>query len=213
MSWLAFALLLLLPAQRPGVEELIDRVSATYGRMNNFQADFEQTYQDFSNQTSRVRGHVFLKSGRRARFDYTYPEEKSEYFEGKTYTKYIPAPIYQVTRRPISKAKDELLEIFQLVGNRESPWKDQFREKHLLPSRPVVEGDSVVRLIPKNKDLQEVLMEIDPRTFFIHRLVIKDADGQSNEFTFSNIKTEPLPESLFKFEPPPGVKVDIREEK
>jgi chaperone LolA len=207
MFGLVFALLLLLP-QRLGVDDLVDKVSYTYGRLDNFEADFEQITRDFSNQTSRQRGHVYLKSGKRARFDYLFPEEKQEYFDGKTRTIYIPAPISQARQMPITKDNDERLTIFQIVGNRESPWKDQFKEKRDLLEPPVVQqGNRVVRLIPKNKDLSEVIIEVDPSRFLIDRLAFTYMDGQRSEFIFRNIKTTKLDDSLFKFTAPPGVEV------
>jgi outer membrane lipoprotein-sorting protein len=37
---------------------------------------------------------------------------------------------------------------------------------------------------------------------------MKHSDGQTRDFQFSNIKTDStLPDSLFKFTPPPGVRV------
>ena len=148
MPRLVFALLLLVPQpQRPLlVDELVTRVSETYGRLKDFQAEIEQI-QDYSNQPTRLRGHVYLKSGRRARFDYRSPREQSEYFDGKTYTLFEPQ-IGQARQTPISKADDEYLAILQIVGNPESPWKDQFREKQRLSQDPLTPGDQVVRLIP-----------------------------------------------------------------
>ena len=209
MSRFLLALLFVLPQTLPGYE-LVNKVSDTYGRMENFQADFVQISQDFSNRITRDRGHVYLKRGRKARFDYKEPEERIEYFDGKIFTKYVPI-ISQAQQKPISDEDDERLKIFQIVGNRESPWKDQFGQIATHSGTPLVEGDQIVRLIPKNnKDVRAVLMEADPRSFFIHRLVFEYADGQSNEFRFTNIQTTPLDNSVFTFTPPPGVQL-IRE--
>ena len=65
----------------------------------------------------------------------------------------------------------------------------------------------VVRLIPRNKNLKDVLVEVDPVNFMIHRLVFTYAGGESNEFRFSDIKTAPLDPALFVFKAPLGVKV------
>jgi chaperone LolA len=209
MSRFLLALLFVLPQSlRP--DEFVNRVSDIYGRMENFQADFVQISQDFSNRPSRDRGHVYLKRGRKARFDYKEPEERIEYFDGKIFTKYVPI-ISQARQHPISDEDDERLKIFQIVGNRESPWKDQFGRIETLGGSPLVEGDQIVRLVPKNnKDVHAVVMEADPRSFFIHRLVFEYADGQRNEFRFTNIQTTPLDNSVFTFTPPPGVQL-VRE--
>jgi len=67
----------------------------------------------------------------------------------------------------------------------------------------------VIQMFPKRKsDLSELVMEVDPKTFLIRRLVMKHSDGQTRDFQFSNIRTDStLPDSLFKFTPPAGVRV------
>jgi outer membrane lipoprotein-sorting protein len=207
MSHLVFALLLLLPQpQNLLVDDLVNRVSQTYGKLRNFQAEIEQIQQFSSNRTDPLRGHVYLKSGRRARFDYESPRKMTEYFDGKTYTRFVPE-IDQARQKPMGKADEEYLAILQIVGNPESPWKDQFGTKQLLRQAPLQPGDRVVRLIPNNKNLGEVLIEVDPRSFMIHRLVFTYAGGGSNEFRFKDIKTTPLEDELFKFKAPPRVTV------
>jgi chaperone LolA len=207
MSRLVFVLLLFLPQpQRLLVDDLVDRVSQTYGRLRNFQAEIEQIQEFSSNQTSRLRGHVYLKSGRRARFDYQSPKELSEYFDGKTYTRFEPI-IGQARQKSMGKADEEYLAILQIVGNPESPWKDQFGKKESLNEVPLTPGDQVVRLTPKNKNLKDVLIEVDPRTFLIHRLVFTYTGGERNEFRFKDIKTTLLDDAMFTFKAPPGVTV------
>jgi len=198
------ALFLVLP-QVLAPSELLDQVSRKYGRLDSFSADFEQISQDSSNQPVVHRGHVYLKSGRRALFEYSEPQRKSEYFQGKTYTVYYPPPVGQAHQFPMNQADSDLLAIIQVVGNRETPWKNHFSEFRDSPGR---QGNSrVLDLKPKNKDLTGVEIEVDPSTFFIDRMVIKTADGQRNEYKFTNIKTAPLADLLFKFVAAPGVEV------
>jgi chaperone LolA len=206
MSRLLFALLFLLPQQPLPVDDLIRRVSDTYGRLKDFEADIEQIQEFSSNHKEHLRGHVYLKSERKARFNYEYPRKWSEVFDGKTHTLFEPE-INQATQQAIGKADEEYLTILQIVGNRAAPWKDQFREKQELKQTPLKPGDRVVKLLPKNKNLKDVLVEVDPGNFMIHRLVFTYAGGEKNEFRFSDIKTAPLDPALFVFKPLPGVKV------
>jgi outer membrane lipoprotein-sorting protein len=203
MPNLFLVLFLLLPQTRVP-SELVDQVSRTYGRLNSFSADFEQISEDSSNQRVVQRGHVYLKTGRKALFEYSAPRKMSEYFLGKTYTQYVPE-IEQALQYPINQADADLLAIIQVVGNRETPWKNYFSR---FDESAGNQGNRVVALTPKNKDLTGVEIEVDPGTFFIVRMVIRTAEGQRNQFRFTNIKTAPpLPDSLFKFVAPPGVKV------
>lgn len=203
MSRLLIALLFLLPQQRSlSVDDLISRVSDTYGRLRDFEAEIEQIQRLSLNHQALSRGHVYLKSGRKARFDYVSPRKETEFFDGDNYTRFEP----EINQATVGKADPEILAILQFVGNRASPWKDQFREKHGLKQAPLKQGDQVVRLIPHNKNLKDVLVEVDPVNFMIHRLVFNYAGGESNEFRFSDIKTAPLDPALFVFKAPPGVK-------
>ena len=185
-------------------KEFIDRVSSTYGRLNSFSADFEQISQEPSNQRMVQRGHVYLKTGKRARFEYLSPQIKTEYYDGKNLTVYSPE-IEQAQQYSMNQVDSDLLAIIQVVGNRETPWKNYFERYE--ESRGVQGSNRVIRLLPKNKDLKSVEVEVDPAAFFIVRMVMTAVDGRRNEFKFTNIKTAPLADSLFKFEAPPGVKV------
>jgi chaperone LolA len=209
MTKVLFALLVLFPqqTQQPiGPSALVSRVSETYGRMRDFSAEFEQFTYELSNRTGHQRGHVYLKSGKKARFEYEIPEKKTEYSDGSTFTQYWPE-IKQAQQTPISKIDGGVFAVLQIVGNRESPWKDEFREFRQEGDKPLRAGNRVVRMIPRNKDLQEVRVEVDPSTFWIYSLSFTYASGDRSEFRFNNIKTTRLDESLVKFVPPPGVEV------
>jgi outer membrane lipoprotein-sorting protein len=208
MSRLLVALILLL-AQRPGAPALIGTVSETYGRMKDFSAEFVQISKDLSNQTHHERGLVYLKSGRKARFEYESPEKVTEISDGKTFTRFVPA-IKQALQMPISKMGGERFLVLQIVGNRESPWKDQFEKYVEGLDQALIPGNRVVRMTPKDKDLREVRTEIDPKTYWIHSIAFTYATGENSEFRFTRMNTKPLEESLFRFVPPPGV-VIVRE--
>jgi chaperone LolA len=202
---LLLALYLFLP-QGLSTPELVDRVTEKYGKLDSLSADFEQTSIS-SNQKGQFRGHVYLKKGKRALFRYEYPVEKYDYFDGKYYTTFTPK-WKQAQRFPVNKAADDRLVIFQIVGNRDASWREQFPTMTQPKDSPVMsEGNRMIRLIPGRKDLPEVLVEVDPATFLIHRFVSTRPDGARDEFRFTNIKTDPLPDSLFKFVPPPGVEI------
>ncbi len=129
MSRFVFALLLLLPQSQPqnlDLEAFVNKVSETYGKLKDLSADFEQIQQDSSNQTAHQWGHVYMKSGKKALFEYTEPKVWSECSDGKKYTKSSP---FQATRTSISKTDGERLALLQIVGSQESRWKDQFSEK------------------------------------------------------------------------------------
>ena len=204
---LALSLLVASPqSQRLSPTELVSGVSDRYGRLNSLSADFEQVLKD-ANQTTRVRGHVYLKKGRKARFDYLSPLVKSDYFDGKTHTRYLPDE-KQAFSEAMGRSEDERLMIFLILGNRESPWKDEFDKKETGTVPALVPGNPVVKLTPNNtKNILDVLIEVDPATMLMNRFGFTRADKTYTEYIFTNIKTTPLDDSLFTFKAPPDVKI------
>jgi outer membrane lipoprotein-sorting protein len=212
MSTLVLALFFLLPppqVPRLSPHDLLSAVSDKYGRLNSLSADFEQISKD-ANRTTRVRGHVYLKKGRKARFDYLNPVLQSDYFDGKTHTRYLPED-EQATSKPMGKSEDERLLIILNFGNRESPWKDEFDKKEIGTVPPLVPGNQVLILTPNNTtNILDVLVEVDPATLLMHRFGFTRADKTYTEYIFRTINTDPLPDSLFEFKAPPGVKIFVR---
>ena len=66
--------------------------------------------------------------------------------------------------------------ILQIVGNRESPWKDAVPREARLGQEPLKPGTGG-EMIPKNKNMKDVLVEVDPVNFMIHRFVFTYAGG------------------------------------
>jgi outer membrane lipoprotein carrier protein len=75
--------------------------------------------------------------------------------------------------------------------------------------KPARSGDSVLRGVPKGMGdrISEVLLEISP-SFQIDRILIREVDGTTTDFVFSNTQENvPVQDSLFHFTPPAGVEV------
>ncbi|MGH7735914.1 MAG: LolA family protein, partial [Gemmatimonadales bacterium] len=71
-------------------------------------------------------------------------------------------------------------------------------------------GDYLLSLSPTVAEAQvkNILFVVDPKTFDVRESVITDGQGNINDLTFADIKTNTrLPESQFHFAPPPGVRV------
>ncbi|HET9943491.1 MAG TPA: outer membrane lipoprotein carrier protein LolA [Terriglobia bacterium] len=214
MSRLLLVLFFLLPAPPQGQDlaphVIVERVSDVYGRLNSLSADFEQITVNRSNRTEHSRGHLYVKTGRRARFDYSSPVQKFEYFDGSRHWEYKPGE-NQAISTPMGRAEDERLLAFLVLGNRESPWKDQFKEFGLGGKGTLNAANKVVTLTPNNKqNFKELIVEVDPRTFLIHRFAFTRADGARGEYIFRDIKTAPLEDSVFKFTAPPNVNVFVK---
>ena len=74
------------------------------------------------------------------------------------------------------------------------------------------EGLYQLDLVPRNKAEREAIgvitMYVDPRDSLVKSTEMTDALGNRNRIRFKDMKKNPgLDDKLFKFEPPPGVKV------
>jgi outer membrane lipoprotein carrier protein len=174
--------------------------------MRDFSADFVQIEQNSLNQRSLASGHLYMARPRKTRWEYKRPEESLFVSDGKTLIMYIPAD-KQARRGEVKDTVDDRIPLMFLVG--QTNLRGEFEKFAMLSQKPEVEGAVVIQMFPKRKsDLSELVMEVDPKTFLIRRLVMKHSDGQTRDFQFSNIRTDStLPDSLFKFTPPAGVRV------
>src|SRR5689334_18143611 len=59
-----------------GLSDLVAGVERSFARMNDLSADFIQTSSDVLNRKQGAAGHLYLARGRKARWEYTTPEEQ-----------------------------------------------------------------------------------------------------------------------------------------
>jgi outer membrane lipoprotein carrier protein len=201
-----FVLAFLFLFQGLSLSDLVAGVERSFARMNDLTADFVQSSKDVLNRKQGAAGHLYLARGRKARWEYTTPEEQLFISDGKTVYFYVPAD-KQVNKESVKDTFDDRIPLLFLLGR--SHLTDEFKEFVELSTKPVVLGTRVVRMTPKRKnDLKELLMEVDPQDFQIRRLVLEHVDGSHSEFVFSNIRTNSgLKSSQFDFKVPPGVQV------
>jgi outer membrane lipoprotein carrier protein len=139
-------------------------------------------------------------------WEYRQPEKKTFVSDGKSFYFYVPAD-KQVNREAVKDTFDDRIPLMFLLGR--SNLRSEFTKFELLATKPVLSGTKVIRMSPKRKtDLKELIMEVDPQTFQIRRLVLDHADGSHSDFIFSNIRTNTgLKSTLFDFKVPPGVQI------
>src|SRR5438105_4594982 len=201
--WFCFAALFSTVAgpQEKGLSDVIQGVESSFARMKDFSSDFTQIFEDSLNRKQQESGHLYLMRPRMMRWEYKDPEDKLFISDGKTVYFYVPAD-HQVNKEAVKNSFDDRIPLMFLLG--QSNLRNEFTRFELLSTKPFFEGTKVVRMYPKNKsDLQEVLMEVDPASYFIRRLVLAHSDGSRSEFLFSSIRTNTgLRASLFDFTVP-----------
>ena len=190
----------------PILDTLVDGVERWFARMKDFTADFVEVDQDSLNRKRQESGHLYLMRPRKMRWEYQNPEEKLFVSDGKTVYMYVPAD-RQVNKEAVRESFDDRIPLMFLLG-RENLGQE-FTRFEMLSAKPFLEGTKVIRMIPRKKtDLAEVIMEVDPATFQIRRLILTHSDGSRSEFIFSNIRINTgLQSAMFDFKAPPGVQV------
>ena len=204
--FLALIFTLASPVQTGELNRLIDGVERSFARMSDFSADFVQIFQDPLNRKQQESGHLYLKKPGMMRWEYKNPEEKLFVSDGKTVFFYVPAD-RQVSKEAVGQTLDDRIPLMFLLGR--SNLRNEFTRFELLNAKPFLPGDKVLRMYPRRKtDLSEVWIEVDPVGYAIRRLVFVHEDGESQEFLFSNIRTNArLQSSLFNFKVPDGVEI------
>ena len=188
------------------LSDIVDGVERSFARMKDFSSDFMQIFEDSLNRKQQESGHLYLMRPRMMRWEYKNPEEKLFISDGKTVYFYVPAD-RQVNKEAVKNSFDDRIPLMFLLG--QSNLRNEFTRFELLNLKPFFEGTKVVRMYPKAKtDLIEVIMEVDPETYFIRRLLLAHSDGSKSEFIFSAIRTNTgLRAPFFDFKVPPGVEV------
>jgi chaperone LolA len=204
------SLLLVVVQSGPDIDTLVTGIQKTLGTMKDYSADFEQKSTDSSNQKTTARGHLDLKragSTKMMRAEYQRPEERLYISDGKVVTEFTPAlQLAQIMQ--IKESDNDLIPFMMLLGDKRL--FDQFEETILSRGATLVPGQSMLKLIPRDKKLPEVELEVDPRTFLVHRLILTQpsAGREQTEYIFRNPKiNQGLPSTLFEFKAPAGVEV------
>jgi outer membrane lipoprotein carrier protein len=186
---------------------LVDSVDRAFASMKDFSADFFQNSTNSVNQRQQDKGHLYLTKDRKMRWDYLEPEVKQWISNGKTLYTYIPAN-HQVIQEQVKNSMAEQIPIMFLIGR--SGLRNEFQKIEEQSTKPLFEGDRVLRLTPnrKGQGIEKIDIEVNPRTNLIDRMVILSSDKSSNELIFMNIEINTnIPASKFEFTIPPGTRV------
>jgi outer membrane lipoprotein carrier protein len=157
------------------------------------------------------------------RWEYERPEPDLFLVDGKTAWFYVPAD-HTVTRVPTKQSEDLRTPLALLAGQMKIS-RICSRVEPAADERPLRGGNVVVRCkvrgdrqsAGKADDSENVLgaggsdmvfFEIAPDTGELARLIVRQPGGVEVEFRFENWRFDPpIPETMFRFVPPPGVAI------
>ncbi len=189
-----------------GLDDIVKRVQATYDETKSYQASFAQNYKVKAyNQTKKSKGKVLF--GKPGKMSFTYESNGNRVVSDGKLLKVYEKDNQQMFEQPVEKSQYPAALSF-LMG--QGDLSKSFELKQLDSATMKFEGGWVLEGKPKEATpaYQKVLFYIDRETAQVRRVIILDAQGNRNEFTFTSpVINKDLPEGAFEFTPPEGTKI------
>ena len=207
----AATMVLLLPSAGPAeeLEQVVDGLEATYGRMHDLRAEFTQVARNKSlGQDVMAEGTVYLKKGGKMRWEYKSPSPQQIVSDGTHLWVYTPE-LNQVNKGDAPKALAGPAGSFlQGLGK----VREEFAVRFLNPAnRTDGAGRPVLDLTPKKPTplLTRLVLTLDPKEHYIVRqAVLYDQLQNTVTMSFTRVAVNPgLGDTLFAFTPPKGTAV------
>src|ERR1700680_4930693 len=224
MAPLLFALALLLfpPPGRKEAGELAARMEARYRGAKTLQASFLERYSENGSLLRSEAGTAYFRRPGKMRWEYERPERDLFLVDGRTAWFYVPAD-HTVTRVPAKQSADLRTPLALLAGQMKIS-RVCSRVELVDNEKPLREGYAMLRCRVRGQkqsaggaDTESVLgagasdavfFEVVRETGELARLIVRQAGGIEGEFRFENWRFDPpLPDTMFRFEPPAGVAI------
>jgi outer membrane lipoprotein carrier protein len=221
--WILALTALATPSQ-PTAGEVVRLLEVRYGSARTLRAVFLERYFEGGRQLRVESGVVFFRRPGKMRWEYESPEKSLFVVDGRTTWFYVPAD-HTVTRVARKQSTDWRAPFALLAGG--------FRLSRVCArveiaesERPASSNGAVLRCQPRVagsrapraagsgdavdgvQDEDEVLLEVDRASGELSRVVLREKSDIQVEFRLADWQFDlPLPESLFRFEPPRGVAI------
>jgi outer membrane lipoprotein carrier protein len=203
-------------------QRIVQLVESRYHSARTLKAVFLERYTEGRLSVRIESGTAYFSKPGRMRWEYEEPEQKFFITDGKTVWFYVPSD-HTVARAPMKESSD-LRTPLSLITGRSS--LDRFCKRIELLAQPGEDGASTLRCLPKSTpdnhsapgsrsaspqdigEIQEVLLDVDPKEGWLSRVLIRQAGGIELEYRFGRWERDmDLPESMFRFVAPKGVAI------
>jgi outer membrane lipoprotein carrier protein len=191
----------------PELNKLLKSVESRYNHAQSMKLDFSETYAGMRRPVQSDSGVLYLRKPGRMRWEYATPPGKIFLSDGKEVILYTPDD-HRAERSKLKESEDMRAPIAVLLGK-----LDFGREFKSFETRPenggTRNGGTWIAATPKSDSLVYTKVEfLATPDGEIHRVRVTAQDQSKLDFTFSNERENvSLPDSLFKFQAPPGVQV------
>ena len=185
---------------------IVDKVQAFYDRTVVFKADFEQRYWvKKHDKTKHSRGQVIFKKG--GKMSWRYTNNGNRVVSDGTVVRVYEKSNKQMYEQKLADSQYPAALSF-LVGS--GKLKSEFKLRTLNAQQLKFEGGYVLEAVPNRPTpaYQKLILFVDGTTYQVRRVILLDAEGNRNRFTFVNPQVNVrVPNSEFEFTPPAGTQV------
>jgi outer membrane lipoprotein carrier protein len=190
----------------PSPQESALNIEKAFASLRSLRADFEQSYYPASMATPlEERGRLYLQKPDLMRWEYLEPEPNIYVYKEGVSQAYFPED-NQLFRHVLSPEEKDYA-IFSLLTGRAKIADTYLIEPAEFPSDR--KSRVQIKLIPKTEgELSHILLEADPGTWLLERVIVLDWAGNKQEFRFSGFKLNPrLDARVFELHVPADVEV------
>jgi len=186
---------------------VLDRMQKRYDQAKDFHARFSQNYsRAVMGRATVSTGTITFKKPGRMRWDYDKPEPRMFLSNGQVLWLYEPTE-KQAFKQDLKTSQLPAALAF-LMGK--GKLTDEFQVSFAKDAKQGRPGDYRLSLSPKQPQstYKSILFIIDPKEFLVRESVLVDSQGNSNHFTFDDLKVnDKVADAVFKWTPPAGVRV------
>jgi outer membrane lipoprotein carrier protein len=194
------------------VREVVKKIQARYEKTKDLRAEFRQVtkIEGFATLLTSS-GNLFIKKPGKLRWDYREPDVQEIYVNGNDLMMYVPQHkqvlVGKLTQMAASQAPLQLLQGAAKL-------EEHFEAQATLGGERGEGGVPLVTLVPREagpesvKTVVRIVVEAQPKTYFIKTVSIYEVSGNVATFQFDNLQPNTgLQGVRFEFTVPAGVEV------
>jgi len=218
---IALLMLIILPTFPKTVPEIVHAVETRYSNAKTLQAKFYERYRASGQPSQSESGTVYFSKPGRMRWEYESPSTKLFLVDGVNVWLYVPAD-RTASRAKLKESDDWRTPLALLTGK---VHLDRLCGKiELIASSDNAPAPADGPLDPRNvvlncsprksaagdessSSFRQILFEVDPE-YHLTRVIVREPGDTETEFRFGDWRENvSVPESMFHFDPPPGVSI------
>jgi outer membrane lipoprotein carrier protein len=184
--------------------DYLKKVKKRYEKVSCFRAKFIQiSMAPGVGKPEKARGIVYLRKDGKFRWDYDTPDVTLIVSDGKTLWIYEPEDRQVIVDRNFTKRLKKFPYTFlNGIGHLDRDFKTMIENEQ--------PQTVTLKLYPKKeiKGIKVMRVSFSTKTFLIHEVSWTSPQGVKTVIVFNDIDiTSKIPDSVFQFEPPPGVDI------